>query len=69
MRKLDTNDFLIATEALSINAKIITNDAKMYRNFKKTYKGTIFFVTDRVEGIKNETPKLLEHVQQIVRTQ
>jgi len=61
IKTLTTIDFYIVTEAMSIGAKILTTDKKMYKITQKSYK-EIYLITDKVKGISSDLPNLTRDI-------
>ncbi|MGC9603188.1 MAG: PIN domain-containing protein [Minisyncoccia bacterium] len=55
-------DFYIATEGLSLNAKILTCDKEMRDRVIKYYK-QIYFLSDRAKSFPSELPRLMRDIQ------
>ena len=61
IKTLTTIDFYIVTEAISIGAKILTSDKRMYKIAKNSYKET-YLISDKVRGIKSDLPCLTKDI-------
>ncbi len=62
VKKLTAIDFCIATEGMSLGAKILTCDLKMYKSVKKYYR-EIYFMTDKVEAQESDLARLIHDIQ------
>lgn len=63
-RMIRTNssvDFYVVTEGMSLSARVLTVDRKMYELTKPTYKN-IYLISEKVKGYKSDFPRLAEDV-------
>lgn len=62
IKNLTAIDFLIVTEGIVLEAKILTCDLKMYRS-TKTYYENIYFMTDKVDAQESDLARLIRDMQ------
>ena len=61
INRLTTVDFYIATSAVSVGAKLLTSDKRMYKTVKRSYPET-YLITDKIKGMKSDLPRLTDHI-------
>ncbi len=66
IKKLTAIDFLVVTEGIALDAKILTCDLKMYNSTKKYYKA-IYFMSDKVSSQGSDLGRLIYDIQNIRR--